>query len=69
MLLALQNENMWLIEKINQLRAEIILLQEKIEQNNKKIYQICDHIWERDPYASDHCGSRRQICRFCNLEK
>ena len=41
--------------------------QEKIRNNNKQIYQMCNHDWKNEIISSEPCGNKWERCTKCRL--
>ena len=51
---------------IGRLNQEISLLRRKIRENDKNIYKLCEHDWERDPPQINERITYTCIkCRLC----
>lgn len=53
--------------EINRMNREIVALREKVTENNKKIYRLCEHDWEKDPPQIN--DRTTYTCRKCHLDK
>ncbi len=61
----LLNDNLHILQLINQLNDLIVSFKNDVDDNNLKIYQLCNHIWCKDTNTMDDlCNT---ICSECKL--